>query len=740
MAVESPTRSAISPLRFFNRTARVSQPGSVDAKNKLIEIDSTLKKILSIRKIEINTTRLKKEDDKRIEKENKLEAGKFIVKGIGKLANNIPGKNTIQKFLIFMAFGWLYNTFSKYFDQFVGPLSTLINFSAKIIDVFAKITFSIFDGIVTFIDLGYKAWDVIRGKEDAEKLESAMNDVLLGVDRLFGGILTTLGILEQPINESPVGSGAPVTPKSQQQAPPPPDQAPSAPGAPGAQPQTPMVPQAPGQTFTGGIVPSTILGSKAGMRKHPLSGEMKMHRGNDYPIDPGTQISVLKGGKVTRSEVNGSMTSGYGNLIEIQHDDGSKSVYAHLQLRNVSVGDNVKPGTIIGTVGSTGGVTGAHLHFEYDNPNGSPEHSWSTINSKADQIFRFGSNVKPSDTHKLALKNGVEGEVVNGKWRAKKWTNEEKDRYRKVLGLKGENKEEQVSSASVSGDDMDKRILDFIAKGEEDPNDPYGGFNTSSGRTPGRAVDKTIGWLVNNANGAIGRYQHMPDYLMERARASGFNENTKFTPEVQDKITLKFLKDSHSYNEWKSGKISDEQFLTKLAPTWRAIPQGPINAARLGGSPNGTYNDRWASRNASGNGWSSRISQLRQIKSQPAPSVAKPQPSSAKPQASSAKPQASSAKPQASSAKPQAKPERWAIDPRGWFGMKGGGAIEPPKSKKTDTSLLSTYPSYSEGGGSMMVIQPIIIEKMVPVQTSKSKTSFPVIGGVNSSGMNNFRG
>jgi hypothetical protein len=134
------------------------------------------------------------------------------------------------------------------------------------------------------------------------------------------------------------------------------------------------------------------------------------------------------------------------------------------------------------------------------------------------------------------------------------------------------------------------------------------------------------------------------------------------------------------------------------------------------------------------------VEQARRTPLSTQPSVAKPQPSSAKPQASSAKPQASSAKPQASSAKPQAKPERWAIDPRGWFGMKGGGAIEPPKSKKTDTSLLSTYPSYSEGGGSMMVIQPIIIEKMVPVQTSKSKTSFPVIGGVNSSGMNNFRG
>lgn len=171
------------------------------------------------------------------------------------------------------------------------------------------------------------------------------------------------------------------------------------------------------------------------------------------------------------------------------------------------------------------------------------------------------------------------------------------------------------SGRAVSGDNVDKKVLDFIADGEASQSDPYGGFNTSRGKTQGRATDKTIGWLAKNAQGAIGRYQHMPVYILDRAIAAGFDANTKFTPEVQDKITLHFLKTSHSYDQWKSGKLSDEDFLGKLAPTWRAIPQGPKNAARLGGSPNSTYNDRYAGGNASKGTWEQRLSKLKSVKS-----------------------------------------------------------------------------------------------------------------------------
>lgn len=134
------------------------------------------------------------------------------------------------------------------------------------------------------------------------------------------------------------------------------------------------------------------------------------------------------------------------------------------------------------------------------------------------------------------------------------------------------------------GDNIDKAILSLIASVEAKN---YDVFNQSAGKTEGKASEKTIGWLVDNAQGAIGRYQHMPRFLLGRAEAAGFDRNTVFSPEVQDKITLKFLYGSHSYAAWRSGKISDEDFGNRLSATWRGLPH----------SSGGTYPDQYAGRN-----------------------------------------------------------------------------------------------------------------------------------------------
>ncbi len=107
----------------------------------------------------------------------------------------------------------------------------------------------------------------------------------------------------------------------------------------------------------------------------------------------------------------------------------------------------------------------------------------------------------------------------------------------------------------------------------------------------------------------------MPQYLLERAQRAGFNANTKFTPEVQDAITLNELRSSHGINEFLSGKISEEQFLQKLAPTWRGLPQGKINAAKLGGTADLTYQDQYSGRNLAGKTYATTISELRNIRS-----------------------------------------------------------------------------------------------------------------------------
>lgn len=153
----------------------------------------------------------------------------------------------------------------------------------------------------------------------------------------------------------------------------------------------------------GGTLPSLYLGSRAGMRKHPIHGIWKMHQGNDYPVPQGTPISIIKSGEVTRS----GFFSGYGESIEIKHSDGTKSFYAHLSKRNVEVGDRVFPGTVIGRVGSTGGSTGPHLHFEKTDKNGNLITNASKLNNIADNTFRFGNNVKPDTSAKPVEQNNT---------------------------------------------------------------------------------------------------------------------------------------------------------------------------------------------------------------------------------------------------------------------------------------------------------------------------------------------
>ena len=86
------------------------------------------------------------------------------------------------------------------------------------------------------------------------------------------------------------------------------------------------------------------------------------HEGIDYNTPLGTPILASADGTVIRS---GFVASGYGEYIIIQHEDGSGTVYAHLNVRKAQMFDKVKQGDIIGYSGSTGKSSGPHLHFEY---------------------------------------------------------------------------------------------------------------------------------------------------------------------------------------------------------------------------------------------------------------------------------------------------------------------------------------------------------------------------------------
>lgn len=162
-----------------------------------------------------------------------------------------------------------------------------------------------------------------------------------------------------------------------------------------------------------------------------------------------------------------------------------------------------------------------------------------------------------------------------------------------------------INALASGGDNKDKAILDMIASVEADKRDEYGGFNTSAGATAGRATDKTIGWLSKNAKGAIGRYQHMPRFLLDRAKAAGYSEDTKFTPEVQDNMTIHFLKQDTGgmYEKWKAGKVSNESMGDELSRIWRGLPH----------SSGGTYPDQYASRNAAHMSRSAMMAQMTDI-------------------------------------------------------------------------------------------------------------------------------
>ena len=104
------------------------------------------------------------------------------------------------------------------------------------------------------------------------------------------------------------------------------------------------------------------LSSAFGMRKHPIDGYNKMHRGTDFAAPMGTPIMASGNGIITRARWCG----GGGNCIKIKHNSTYETIYAHMKnfARGIREGLRVKQGQIIGYVGSTGKSTGPHLHYE----------------------------------------------------------------------------------------------------------------------------------------------------------------------------------------------------------------------------------------------------------------------------------------------------------------------------------------------------------------------------------------
>lgn len=124
---------------------------------------------------------------------------------------------------------------------------------------------------------------------------------------------------------------------------------------------------------------------------HSPANAVDFNRAND----DGDAVLASAAGRVTRVENTGSTS--YGRWIEIDHGSGWRSRYAHLSVQRVSVGQSVSRGQLIGNVGSTGGSSGPHLHFE------------QTLNGVAQKIVFNGSQIYYWGTRNYTSQNNCGG-------------------------------------------------------------------------------------------------------------------------------------------------------------------------------------------------------------------------------------------------------------------------------------------------------------------------------------------
>ena len=141
------------------------------------------------------------------------------------------------------------------------------------------------------------------------------------------------------------------------------------------------------------------LSSPFGMRKHPIDGFNKMHKGTDFAAPMGTPIMASGNGVIVKA----GWCGGGGNCVKIKHNSVYQTIYAHMSkfANKVKNGVRVKQGQIIGYVGSTGKSTGPHLHYEVI-VNGKKINS-QTLRLPSGKVLK-GEDRKLFETEKIKLK------------------------------------------------------------------------------------------------------------------------------------------------------------------------------------------------------------------------------------------------------------------------------------------------------------------------------------------------
>ncbi len=143
--------------------------------------------------------------------------------------------------------------------------------------------------------------------------------------------------------------------------------------------------------LTGNLpVPGKIT-SLVGMRNDPIDGTLRFHNGVDIAIPEGTPVKPVAAGTVVYS----GFRSGYGNMIIVEHPDGTTTAYAHNSVNLATSGEQVGRHTVIAFSGSTGRSTGPHLHFE----------AWKEGINVTSSFLANDSGEQPHSTfHKISYK------------------------------------------------------------------------------------------------------------------------------------------------------------------------------------------------------------------------------------------------------------------------------------------------------------------------------------------------
>ena len=120
----------------------------------------------------------------------------------------------------------------------------------------------------------------------------------------------------------------------------------------------------PNNIFSWPLQEAGTITSTFGYRTDPINGEVSYHSGTDIGMPSGTPVLAAADGTVGIANSTDIWGGGYGYYVKIKHNDIFDTLYAHCSKICVTNGQQVKKGQVIGYVGTTGRITGPHLHFE----------------------------------------------------------------------------------------------------------------------------------------------------------------------------------------------------------------------------------------------------------------------------------------------------------------------------------------------------------------------------------------